>query len=134
VGISIPWDGGMGTGMEGGVGEDRARQKSRQRDKMVTPRCSVEDGACPCRSHLMGRQCDQVQPGFFCAPLDHYTYEAEQATGHGHGHPQLPVSLLGGSLCPQPGLVRGCHRVLCSMHVAVPMPQAWLSPAWPLVP
>uniref|UniRef100_A0A8C8ALH0 Laminin subunit beta 2 n=1 Tax=Otus sunia TaxID=257818 RepID=A0A8C8ALH0_9STRI len=53
-------------------------------------RCSMEDGACPCRPHLMGRQCDQVQPGFFCAPLDYYTYEAEQATGHSHGHPQLP--------------------------------------------
>ncbi|XP_064375116.1 laminin subunit beta-2-like [Dromaius novaehollandiae] len=53
-------------------------------------RCSMEDGACPCRPHLMGRQCDQVQPGFFCAPLDYYTYEAEQATGHGPGHPQLP--------------------------------------------
>ncbi|XP_068816522.1 laminin subunit beta-1-like [Struthio camelus] len=53
-------------------------------------RCSMEDGACPCRPHLMGRQCDQVQPGFFCAPLDYYTYEAERATGHGPGHPQLP--------------------------------------------
>lgn len=63
---------------------------------MVTPRCSMEDGVCPCRPHIMGRQCDQVQPGFFCAPLDYYTYEAEQATGHGHSHPQLPVSLLGG--------------------------------------
>ncbi|NXC49834.1 LAMB1 protein, partial [Penelope pileata] len=53
-------------------------------------RCSMEDGACPCRPHLMGRQCDQVQPGFFCAPLDHYTYEAEQAMGHAPGDPQLP--------------------------------------------
>ncbi|XP_058668772.1 laminin subunit beta-2-like isoform X2 [Ammospiza caudacuta] len=53
-------------------------------------RCSMEDGACSCRPHIMGRQCDQVQPGFFCAPLDYYTYEAEQATGHGHSHPQLP--------------------------------------------
>ncbi|XP_054694271.1 laminin subunit beta-2-like isoform X4 [Grus americana] len=56
-------------------------------------RCSMEDGACPCRPHLMGRQCDQVQPGFFCAPLDYYTYEAEQATGHGHSHPQLPGAI-----------------------------------------
>ncbi|XP_041871749.1 laminin subunit beta-2-like isoform X3 [Corvus kubaryi] len=56
-------------------------------------RCSMEDGACPCRPHIMGRQCDQVQPGFFCAPLDYYTYEAEQATGHGHSHPQLPLDV-----------------------------------------
>ncbi|XP_054072022.1 laminin subunit beta-1-like isoform X2 [Rissa tridactyla] len=91
-------------------------------------RCSMEDGACPCRPHLMGRQCDQVQPGFFCAPLDYYTYEAEQATGHGHDHPQLPVSLLGGSLRPQPRLVHGCHHGPCSvhgchpvLHVAVPV-------------
>ncbi|XP_054036227.1 laminin subunit beta-2-like [Dryobates pubescens] len=56
-------------------------------------RCSMEDGACSCRPHLMGRQCDQVQPGFFCAPLDYYTYEAEQATGHSHGNPQLPGAI-----------------------------------------
>ncbi|KAF4789471.1 hypothetical protein TURU_150894 [Turdus rufiventris] len=41
----------------------------------------------------MGRQCDQVQPGFFCAPLDYYTYEAEKATGHGPSHPQLPGAI-----------------------------------------
>uniref|UniRef100_A0A8B9RS51 Laminin subunit beta-1 n=1 Tax=Accipiter nisus TaxID=211598 RepID=A0A8B9RS51_9AVES len=58
-------------------------------------RCSMEDGACPCRPHLMGRQCDQVQPGFFCAPLDYYTYEAERATGHSHGHPQRMVTWTG---------------------------------------
>uniref|UniRef100_A0A452J7H0 Laminin subunit beta 2 n=1 Tax=Gopherus agassizii TaxID=38772 RepID=A0A452J7H0_9SAUR len=45
-------------------------------------RCSMEDGLCPCRPHLIGRQCDQVQPGYFCAPLDYYSYEAEHATGH----------------------------------------------------
>ncbi|XP_059572078.1 laminin subunit beta-2 isoform X2 [Alligator mississippiensis] len=53
-------------------------------------RCSAEDGMCPCRPRLMGRLCDTVQPGAFCAPLDHYTYEAEQATGHAPAHPQLP--------------------------------------------
>lgn len=115
-GMSITRDGRMRTGMEGEMGEDRAKQKDSWRNGMVTPRCSMEDGACACRPHLMGRQCDQVQPGFFCAPLDYYTYEGEQATGHGHDHPQLPVSLLWGSLLPQPGLVHDCYHALCSMH------------------
>lgn len=130
-GISIPRGGGMGTGMEGRV----RTELDKSTVQMVTPRCSMEDGACPCRPHLMGRQCDQVQPGFFCAPLDYYTYEAERAAGHGHSHPQLPVSLLGWSLSPQPRLVHGCHCAPCSMHgchpvlhVAVPMTCAWLSP------
>lgn len=77
----------------------------------------MEDGACPCRPHLMGRQCDQVQPGFFCAPLDHYTYEAEQAVGHGPSHPQLPVSV--------PIWASTVPHTLC---MAVPVLHAWLSP------
>ncbi|CAM4582364.1 unnamed protein product [Lepidochelys olivacea] len=56
-------------------------------------RCSMEDGLCPCRPHLIGRQCDQVQPGYFCAPLDYYSYEAEHATGHAPTHPTLPGAL-----------------------------------------
>uniref|UniRef100_A0A8C8SXF9 Laminin subunit beta 2 n=1 Tax=Pelusios castaneus TaxID=367368 RepID=A0A8C8SXF9_9SAUR len=56
-------------------------------------RCAMEDGQCPCRPHLIGRQCDEVQPGFFCAPLDHYTHEAEHATGHAPPHPALPGAL-----------------------------------------
>lgn len=117
--------------MEGGV----RTELDKSTVQMVTPRCSMEDGACPCRPHLMGRQCDQVQPGFFCAPLDYYTYEAEQATGHGHSHPQLPVSLLGWSLSPQPRLVHGCHCAPCSMDgchhapcMAVTLSCMWLSP------
>lgn len=125
-GISIPRDGGMGTGMDGGMVEDKDRQKHRLRNRVITPRCSMEDGACPCRPHLMGRQCDQVQPGFFCAPLDYYTYEAEQATSHGHGHPQLPVSprLVHGYHCA-PCSMHGCHRALC---VSVTLSCMWLSP------
>lgn len=123
--------------MEGEMDEDSDKQTDRWMDGMGALRCSMEDGACPCRPHLMGRQCDQVQPGFFCASLDYYTYEAEQATGHSHDSPQLPVSLLLllGSLCPQSGLVHGCHHApcmavtlscmrlsLCSVHVC---PHAW---------
>uniref|UniRef100_A0A4W5RHR3 Laminin, beta 2-like n=1 Tax=Hucho hucho TaxID=62062 RepID=A0A4W5RHR3_9TELE len=42
-------------------------------------RCMVENGQCDCRRHLVGRQCSDVQPGYFCAPLDYYKYEAEDA-------------------------------------------------------
>uniref|UniRef100_A0A665WEU1 Laminin subunit beta-2-like n=1 Tax=Echeneis naucrates TaxID=173247 RepID=A0A665WEU1_ECHNA len=45
-------------------------------------RCMMENGQCDCRRHLIGRQCSEVQPGYFCAPLDYYKYEAEDATGH----------------------------------------------------
>uniref|UniRef100_A0A8C9YGN0 Laminin, beta 2-like n=1 Tax=Sander lucioperca TaxID=283035 RepID=A0A8C9YGN0_SANLU len=48
-------------------------------------RCMMESGQCDCRRHLIGRQCSEVQPGYFCAPLDYYKYEAEDATGHSPG-------------------------------------------------
>uniref|UniRef100_H3CA06 Laminin, beta 2-like n=1 Tax=Tetraodon nigroviridis TaxID=99883 RepID=H3CA06_TETNG len=57
-------------------------------------RCLMENGQCDCRKHLIGRQCSAVQPGFFCAPLDHYRYEAEDAAGRSPGDPLLPVSTL----------------------------------------
>ncbi|XP_029457074.1 laminin subunit beta-4-like isoform X2 [Rhinatrema bivittatum] len=44
-------------------------------------RCSMEIGQCDCRPHIIGRQCEDVQPGYFCMPLDYYTYEAENARG-----------------------------------------------------
>lgn len=52
----------------------------------------MENGQCDCRRHLIGRQCSDVQPGFFCAPLDYYKYEAEDATGHSPGDSALSVS------------------------------------------
>lgn len=52
----------------------------------------MENGQCDCRRHLIGRQCSEVQPGYFCAPLDYYKYEAEDATGHSPGDSALPVS------------------------------------------
>uniref|UniRef100_A0A8C2ZAT6 Laminin, beta 2-like n=1 Tax=Cyclopterus lumpus TaxID=8103 RepID=A0A8C2ZAT6_CYCLU len=53
-------------------------------------RCVMENGQCDCRRHLIGRQCSEVQPGYFCAPLDFYKYEAEDATGHSPGDSALP--------------------------------------------
>lgn len=53
-------------------------------------RCMMENGQCDCRRHLIGRQCSEVQPGYFCAPLDYYKYEAEDATGHSPGESALP--------------------------------------------
>ncbi|XP_034074333.1 laminin subunit beta-2 [Gymnodraco acuticeps] len=53
-------------------------------------RCMMENGQCDCRRHLIGRQCSEVQPGYFCAPLDYYKYEAEDATGHSPGDTALP--------------------------------------------
>ncbi|KAG7472317.1 hypothetical protein MATL_G00107440 [Megalops atlanticus] len=53
-------------------------------------RCVMENGQCDCRPHLIGRQCADVQPGYFCAALDFYTYEAEDAVGHSPDDPALP--------------------------------------------
>ncbi|XP_017266844.1 laminin subunit beta-1 [Kryptolebias marmoratus] len=53
-------------------------------------RCMMDSGDCACRRHLIGRQCSEVQPGYFCAPLDFYKYEAEDATGLSPGDSTLP--------------------------------------------
>ncbi|XP_045065518.1 laminin subunit beta-2-like [Coregonus clupeaformis] len=53
-------------------------------------RCMVENGQCDCRRNLIGRRCSDVQPGYFCAPLDYYKYEAEDAVGHSPSDHNLP--------------------------------------------
>ncbi|XP_067908301.1 laminin subunit beta-1 [Heterodontus francisci] len=55
-------------------------------------RCSTGDGQCDCRPNIISRQCQDVQPGFFCMPLDFYTYEAEEA------EPRSPTDRLPGGI------------------------------------
>uniref|UniRef100_A0A667ZVI8 Laminin subunit beta 1 n=1 Tax=Myripristis murdjan TaxID=586833 RepID=A0A667ZVI8_9TELE len=51
--------------------------------------CDPHTGQCVCREHMFGRRCDQVESGFYFIALDHYTYEAEDAT-HGPGVTVVP--------------------------------------------
>ncbi|XP_049892775.1 laminin subunit beta-1b [Epinephelus moara] len=55
----------------------------------VNNNCDPHTGQCVCREHMFGRRCDKVESGFYFISLDHYTYEAEDAT-HGPGVTVVP--------------------------------------------
>lgn len=68
----------------------------------VLHRCNEATGQCHCRRHMVGRRCDQVQPGYFRPFLDHMTWEAEDARGQvgavvegGHGEAGVRCALCG---------------------------------------
>lgn len=52
----------------------------------------MDNGQCDCRPHLIGRQCSDVESGYFCAALDYLIYEAERADGYSPDSDNLPVS------------------------------------------
>uniref|UniRef100_A0A914C176 Laminin subunit beta-1 n=1 Tax=Acrobeloides nanus TaxID=290746 RepID=A0A914C176_9BILA len=42
--------------------------------------CDIITGQCKCRENFGGRRCDSTDSSYYCANIDHYTYEAEYAT------------------------------------------------------
>uniref|UniRef100_A0A0K0EAE9 Laminin subunit beta-1 n=1 Tax=Strongyloides stercoralis TaxID=6248 RepID=A0A0K0EAE9_STRER len=55
--------------------------------------CDILTGQCKCRPHFTGRRCNITESSFFCAPIDFYTYEAENAQSIGvpsENEPRLP--------------------------------------------
>ena len=45
--------------------------------------CDKDSGQCHCRPNVIGRRCDQVNPGYFVPTITHLKYEAEDCQGSG---------------------------------------------------
>uniref|UniRef100_A0A4X2LIV4 Laminin subunit beta 2 n=1 Tax=Vombatus ursinus TaxID=29139 RepID=A0A4X2LIV4_VOMUR len=86
-------------------------------------RCSSGEGLCPCRPHLQGRDCLEVQSGYFCAALDQAVAEAELGQRLKPSDPRLPVIRLLTSSWTGPGFSRVEDRAGL-MFQAPPVPRA----------
>lgn len=68
------------------MGKDRGQEKGSFLSNCGLPRCDEATGQCRCRQHMVGRRCEQVQPGYFRPFLDHLTWEAEDTRGQVGGN------------------------------------------------
>lgn len=74
------------SGVPGGVGKEPGQDKGSFLSNRGLSRCSEATGQCRCRQHMVGRRCEQVQPGYFRPFLDHLTWEAEDTQGQVGGN------------------------------------------------
>lgn len=91
-----------------GVGNVTGQDRGSFLSNCVLPRCDEATGQCRCRQHMVGRRCEQVQPGYFRPFLDHLMWEAEDTRGQvggqcwraGHGcNYGWRGGVMGGALC-----------------------------------
>lgn len=80
--------------------------------------CDILSGQCKCREGFGGRRCDSAESGFFCANIDHYTYEAEFGNiTYGEVEPrELPVGHQHRTWTGE-GFVRATERTAVSFEI-----------------